>query len=61
METVKHLRNEKIHGGHQKIFGHYNGGRDEAWLNVSGLWLEQVGFKKGDGVVIQVQGAQLVI
>ncbi|MBO9154081.1 SymE family type I addiction module toxin [Chitinophaga sp. GCM10012297] len=57
----KTIRTGKIHGRHQQVAGHYNGGRDVAWLNVSGLWLEQAGFKVGDGIVIEVQDGQLVI
>lgn len=57
----KTIRSGKIHGRNQKMASHWRGNRDVAWLNLCGQWLEQAGFKVGDGIVIEVQNGQLVI
>ena len=31
------------------------------WLSVSGVWLEQNGFKAGDTVIITIENNQLII
>ena len=61
IHMAKQIRNGKIHGRHQAVAGHWNGARDVAWLNLSGLWLEQAGFEVGDGIRVEVQQGQLII
>jgi len=51
---AKQTRLIKLHGKYRPVSGHYNGGRDVPWLNISGLWLEQAGFKVGDQLEILV-------
>jgi toxic protein SymE len=51
---VKRTRLIKLHGKYQQLRNEWHGGRYVAWLNVSGLWLEQAGFKVGDQVEITV-------
>lgn len=51
---AKQTRLIKLHGKYQPVSGHYSGGRDVPWLNISGLWLEQAGFKVGDQLEILV-------
>lgn len=36
-------------------------GRDLPWLSMSGLWLEQAGFKIGDQLQIKVENNKLII
>lgn len=57
----KRLRQVKVYGKYQRRLGHWNGGRDYSWLNVSGLWLEQAGFKIGDQLQICVENNKLII
>lgn len=57
----KTLRKYKIYGRHRKMPSHWNGGREVAWLNVAGIWLEQAGFNVGDAIEIEVAAGQLVI
>ena len=51
---AKQTRLIKLHGKYQTVKDHWNGGRDVPWLNISGLWLEQAGFKVGDQLEIVV-------
>lgn len=56
-----HIRKVKLYGKRRQRVNHWNGGRDYPWLNVSGLWLEQAGFKVGDAVEITVEQNTLII
>lgn len=55
------IRKVKLHGKYHPRVNHWNGGRDLPWLNVSGVWLEQAGFKVGDAVEITVEQNTLII
>lgn len=52
--ATKQTRLIKLHGKYQTVKDHWNGGRDVPWLNISGLWLEQAGFKVGDQIEVTV-------
>lgn len=54
-------RQVKLYGKYQQRVKHWNGGRDFPWLNVSGAWLEEAGFKVGDQVEITVEDNLLII
>jgi toxic protein SymE len=59
---AKQTRLVKLHGKYQELKECRNpGGRYVAWLNVSGLWLEQAGFNVGDQVEITVGDETLTI
>ncbi|GAA3913123.1 type I addiction module toxin, SymE family [Chitinophaga oryziterrae] len=58
---AKQTRLVKLHGKYQLVRNHWNHGRDVPWLNVSGLWLEQAGFKVGDQLEITVGSKTLKI
>lgn len=58
---AKQIRLVKLHGKYQLVRNHWNRGRDVPWLNVSGLWLEQAGFKVGDQLEITVGNKTLKI
>jgi len=55
------IRQIKLQGKYQPRQTAWNGTREVPWLNVSGLWLEQAGFKAGDRVEITVTENTLVI
>jgi toxic protein SymE len=57
----KQTRVVKLQGKYRQLSGHWNGGNVIPWLNVSGVWLEQAGFKAGDQVEITVTSNQLII
>lgn len=38
-----------------------SGNKEVPWLTVSGLWLEQAGFKAGQQVEIKIERNQLII
>lgn len=58
----KQRRLIKLHSKYRQSSGHWsNEGRIIPWLNVSGLWLEQAGFKPGQQVEITVLNNQLII
>ncbi|PVD49352.1 hypothetical protein DC498_25475 [Terrimonas sp.] len=58
------IRRVKLHGKNRPS-GHggwlCNTYKAVPWLNVSGLWLEQAGFKVGDAVEITVEQNTLII
>lgn len=54
-------RQVKLQGKYRPLINHYNGGRQIPWLNVSGVWLEEAGFKTGDRVEIRIEQQQLII
>lgn len=58
---AKHTRLVKLYGKYRPDSNHWNGGRDVPWLNISGLWLEQAGFKVGDQLEITVGSRVLKI
>jgi toxic protein SymE len=55
------IRQVKLQGKYQPRQTNWNGSIEVPWLNVSGLWLEQAGFKAGDRVEITVSENTLVI
>ncbi len=57
------IRKVKLHGKYRALTGHwgYSPGKEVPWLNVSGLWLAQAGFKVGDAVEITVEQNTLTI
>lgn len=57
----KSIRRGKLHGQYRALSNHWNGGRNLPWLNVSGLWLEEAGFRVGDPIEIKVSNGKLII
>lgn len=57
----KSERQVKVYGKYQRRSGHWNGGRDYPWLNMSGVWLEEAGFKVGDQLQIHIENNKLII
>ena len=63
--SKERIRKVKLHGKYRPA-AHSgwlcnNTGKEVPWLNVSGLWLEQAGFKVGDAVEITVEQNTLII
>lgn len=59
-EQTPSIRRVKLQGKYQELqSGKWD--RIVPWLNVSGLWLEQAGFKSGGPVEITVQDKTLII
>ena len=56
-------RRVKLHSKYREVSRSWQGNdwRAIPWLNVSGLWLEQAGFKAGDAVEITVAQHTLII
>ena len=60
--TKTSMRRVKLQSKWQPRRGDWNGDSKEVpWLNVSGLWLAQAGFKAGDRVAIAISENRLVI
>ena len=60
----KLIRKIKLHGKRRELKGswsHPGEWQEIPWLNVSGLWLEQAGFRVGDAVQIVVEHNTLTI
>lgn len=55
---AKTTRQVKVCGKYHHRSGH---GRDLPWLTVSGLWLENAGFRIGDQLRINVENNKLII
>lgn len=51
-------RQVKLQPKHRELAG---GGKNVPWLNVSGVWLEELGFKVGDVVRISAREKLLII
>lgn len=60
MQT-KTTRLAKVHGQYRRVRHHWNQGRNVAWVNLTGLWLEKAGFNVGDGIEIVVGEGCLLI
>lgn len=58
---TKTSRLVKLQGKYRPLSNEWNGTRIIPWLNVSGLWLEQAGFRPGHQVEIMVMNNQLII
>jgi toxic protein SymE len=62
--AMKSIRKAKLHYKHRVSGGDWSDpGKCKTipWLNVSGLWLEQAGFRVGDAVQIVVEHNTLTI
>jgi toxic protein SymE len=59
----RNIRRVKLHSKYREVRKNWQQGWYEPlpWLNVSGLWLEQAGFKAGDAVEITVAQNTLII
>lgn len=58
----KSTRQVKLHSKYRQSKGGWlREGKEVPWLNVSGLWLEEAGFKIGDQVEITVENNTLII
>ena len=56
----KALRQIKLQGKYRPMEnGQYH--KEVPWLTVSGVWLEQAGFKAGQQVEIKIERNQLII
>lgn len=58
----KPTRQIKLHGKYSEPkTGWRREGKEVPWLNVSGIWLEEAGFKIGDLVQITIENNMLII
>jgi hypothetical protein len=59
----KKVREVKIYGKYRpsEAWGCSGEGKDYPWLNVSGKWLSDAGFRINDAVEIYVSEGQLII
>ncbi len=59
----QNIRQVKLQSKYRPLRGGWGSdtGKEIPWLNVSGLWLEEAGFKRGDRVEIRVENNQLTI
>lgn len=48
--ATKNSKQVKLHGRNRPCQGSMSGNKDVPWLNVSGVWLEELGFNIGDTV-----------
>jgi toxic protein SymE len=56
------IRKVKLHGKYRPLQScGWPNFKAVPWLNVSGQWLEQAGFKVGDAVEITVEQSTLII
>lgn len=51
----------KLHARTRPCQSRVNGNKDVPWLNVSGVWLEELGFNIGDTVRITTREKLLII
>jgi toxic protein SymE len=61
--SKERIRRVKLHGKYRALTGSwgYSPGKAVPWLNVSGVWLEELGFKIGDTVSITTREKLLII
>lgn len=58
----KQIRQVKIYSRYRSANKRWLGqGKEVPWLNVSGLWLGNAGFKIGDQLQISVENNKLII
>lgn len=57
----KPIRKIRLQSKYQPRIKQWNGYKQLPWLNVSGIWLEQAGFKAGDQVEITIENEKLII
>jgi hypothetical protein len=55
----KNIKRAKLHGKYRSWSN--RPGRDVAWLNMHGLWLERAGFCTGREIEIEVENGRLTI
>jgi len=59
LKHKKRVRHLKVHSRyHSRSYNQY---RNVPWLNISGVWLEEVGFNIGDGITVSIEANQLII
>lgn len=59
--ATKNYKQVKVHGRYRSCEQSVTGNRAVPWLNVSGVWLEELGFKVGDQVRITTRDKLLII
>ena len=59
--SKENIRRVKLQSKYRALQTGWQGGKNVAWLNVSGVWLEQAGFKPGDQIEITVENNLLTI
>ncbi|MBE7169523.1 MAG: type I addiction module toxin, SymE family [Williamsia sp.] len=57
----KRTKKVKLHAKYRALRNSWPAGKEVPWLNVSGIWLEAAGFKKGDQVEITIEQNTLII
>lgn len=61
--TKETIRKVKLQSKYRQLRGGWgnNTEKEIPWLNVSGVWLEQAGFKAGDHIEITIENNMLTI
>jgi hypothetical protein len=59
--ATENKKQVKLHGRSRPCQSSISGNKDVPWLNVSGVWLEELGFKVGDTVNITTREKLLII
>jgi toxic protein SymE len=59
--ATRNSKQVKLHGRSRPCQSSISGNKDVPWLNVSGVWLEELGFKVGDTVSITTREKLLII
>lgn len=63
--ATENKKQVKVHGKYRasesRFVGGGSGGKEVPWLNVSGVWLEELGFRVGDTVSITTRDRLLII
>lgn len=59
--ATKNSKQIKLHGRSRPCQSSISGNKNVPWLNVSGVWLEELGFNIGDTVRITTREKLLII
>lgn len=57
----ENIRKAKLHTKYHPATKPWRTDREVPWLNLSGRWLEEAGFRAGDAVDIRVEENMLII
>jgi toxic protein SymE len=61
MKAVKATRVVKLQSKYRANASAWQEAKEVPWLTISGVWLEQAGFKAGQQVEIKIERNQLII